>query len=216
MDFQELITVLRNADTKEEMNDRREEMAGVIPDLRPMFDYDQQNRFHQYDLWSHSLETVLGLTAGRDDDILLLAALLHDIGKPETRTVGEYGGKVNMHYFGHAKKGEELLRERIIPFLKENGVTLSDKDVEHLIYYVRHHDDNMEPDGQNLRKELENGVPLSVLENLLSLQIADISAHILLPSLARKLEICRRMQRTMKVHGGNEFRTFLSQEGTTL
>ena len=33
MDFQKLITVLRTAETKEEMNDRREEMAGVIPDL---------------------------------------------------------------------------------------------------------------------------------------------------------------------------------------
>ena len=46
-----------------------------------MFDYDQMNKAHQYDLWMHCIHTVLEIPKNIDDDMLYLSALLHDIGK---------------------------------------------------------------------------------------------------------------------------------------
>ena len=48
--------------------------SGAASGSRIMIDYDQQNWTHQYDLWQHSLHTVLGVPRGIDDDMLYLAA----------------------------------------------------------------------------------------------------------------------------------------------
>ena len=45
------------------------------------------------DLWMHSLHTVIGLPKETDDDMLFLATLIHDIGKPDCHTEGEKDGK---------------------------------------------------------------------------------------------------------------------------
>ena len=80
MSLKELIELLKTAKTAEEIDKRREEIAGLIPQAAAMFDFDQNNHYHQYDLWKHCIHTVLYLPKDIDDDMLYLAALLHDIG----------------------------------------------------------------------------------------------------------------------------------------
>ena len=53
MKLSELLNVLKTAETAEEMDMRREEIAALIPAVRTMFGYDQKNSAHQYDLWMH-------------------------------------------------------------------------------------------------------------------------------------------------------------------
>ena len=50
MKLSELLNVLKTAETAEEMDVRREEIAALIPAVRTMFGYDQKNSAHQYDL----------------------------------------------------------------------------------------------------------------------------------------------------------------------
>ena len=69
-----------------------------------------QNDYHLYDVWEHSLQTVqhidpIGLTIPAWE--LRLAALLHDVGKPTTRTVGEDG---TIHFYEHDRVGAEIAR----------------------------------------------------------------------------------------------------------
>jgi poly(A) polymerase len=69
-----------------------------------------QNDYHLYDVWGHSLQTVqhidpIGLTIPAWE--LRLAALLHDVGKPTTRTVGEDG---TIHFYEHDRVGAEIAR----------------------------------------------------------------------------------------------------------
>ncbi|GBC93835.1 CCA-adding enzyme [bacterium HR15] len=66
-----------------------------------------QNRYHQYDVWTHSLKAVEALGASADWE-LRLATLLHDVGKPATRTVDEHG---EVHFYGHARVGAEIARQ---------------------------------------------------------------------------------------------------------
>jgi poly(A) polymerase len=79
-----------------------------------------QNRYHQYDVWTHSLKAVESLPECPVDALplweLRLATLLHDVGKPATRSVDEQG---EVHFYGHAHVGadiaEKWLREMKYP-----------------------------------------------------------------------------------------------------
>ncbi|MEN3002058.1 MAG: HD domain-containing protein [Armatimonadota bacterium] len=79
-----------------------------------------QNRYHQYDVWGHSLKAVEALSQalqqqGQEAENLplapwelRLATLLHDVGKPATRTVDE---EDEVHFYGHARVGAEIARQ---------------------------------------------------------------------------------------------------------
>ncbi len=65
-----------------------------------------QNVYHVHDVWTHTLKTVEAIPP-KDGLLLRLAALLHDIGKVQTRTVDEQG---NVHFYGHQTVGAEMAR----------------------------------------------------------------------------------------------------------
>lgn len=79
------------------------------PELRPMVGCEQ-GHWHHLDVWDHSL-LVLRHVAAQGDGTLSWAALLHDIAKPETRSVDRHG---HIRFFGHeavgAKRAAELMR----------------------------------------------------------------------------------------------------------
>lgn len=76
-----------------------------LPELEAMVGVDQ-GAYHHLDVWEHSLLVVRN--AGPGDLVLTLAALLHDVGKPRTRTVDEHGAT---RFFGHETVGERMTRD---------------------------------------------------------------------------------------------------------
>lgn len=70
-----------------------------------------QNEYHLYDVWEHSLKTVAyvdptGLEMPAWE--LRLAALLHDVGKPATKTVDADGA---IHFYEHDRVGATIARD---------------------------------------------------------------------------------------------------------
>lgn len=193
MNFADLITLLKTAQTSSDINTRREEIASIIPSVRIMFDFDQQNRAHQYDLWNHCLHTVLGLPRGLEDDMLYLAALLHDMGKVDSQVSGEYKGVVNMHYYGHQEKSMKRVRDEIIPALIASGVELSAEEQRRLIYYVEYHDDRMSLKLHSLRRHLDIPVTLQEFQKLMLLQVADAKAHVQFPIIEHRINVCGQL-----------------------
>lgn len=69
-----------------------------------------QNEFHSLDVWEHVL-LAFGNLIGSDTDApltLRLALLLHDVGKPRTRSVGADG---RIHFYGHEDIGAQMTRQ---------------------------------------------------------------------------------------------------------
>lgn len=66
-----------------------------------------QNRWHVYDVWEHTRKAVSLLPADADLG-LRLATLLHDVGKPATRTVDAAG---EVHFYEHEHVGAAMARE---------------------------------------------------------------------------------------------------------
>lgn len=195
MNLNELIVLLKSANSAEDIDKRRGAIEGLIPEVSAMFGYDQQNRAHQYDLWFHSLHTVVNLPRNLEDGMLYLAALLHDIGKPDCRTEGEYEGRVSCHYYGHPRKSMEIVRDEIIPTLNQKDMTqvgktqIGEKDIRRLLYYVEYHDDFVSLKAKHLKPHLDK-VSLNEFKNLMLLEAADAKAHVPLPTVIERIRIC--------------------------
>ena len=138
-------------------------LCRVIPELGTMVGYDQKNRHHSHDLYTH---TALAVQHCPNDLVLRWAALLHDIGKPQVMTLGEDG---QAHYHGHAAVSAEMadgvLRRLKAPTaLREQAVTL-----------IAKHMTLPQPEKKYLRRHLGK-LGWETMENLLTLQEADTLA----------------------------------------
>jgi tRNA nucleotidyltransferase (CCA-adding enzyme) len=77
-------------------------LAHVMPELLEGW-HVEQNEFHAYTVYYHSLQTC---DAATPDLVVRLAALLHDIGKPRT--------KEGPHFYGHQQVGEGMARQLLV------------------------------------------------------------------------------------------------------
>ena len=97
-------------------------------ELRPMVGCEQ-GHWHHLDVWDHSL-LVLRHVAARGDEALSWAALLHDVAKPETRSVDAKG---HVRFFGHEEVGARLAADRL------RRLRLSTREIEPIARLVRNH-----------------------------------------------------------------------------
>ena len=82
-------------------------LAVVLPEFAPMVGCEQ-NRFHAFDVWGHTVATVQAIAPGEDSRLRRWTALMHDLGKPAVRHVkpnGEWG------FYKHEAAGAVLTRE---------------------------------------------------------------------------------------------------------
>ncbi len=121
MDLKELFNLLKTAENAEEIDKNRYKIEELISSVNVMFDYDQKNHAHQFDLWIHSVHTVVNLPRNMEDDMMYLAALLHDIGKPDSQCISNRLNDTDMHYYGHPQRSMEIVRDIVIPQLDEKG-----------------------------------------------------------------------------------------------
>lgn len=76
----------------------------ILPEILETYDYDQNSKYHENNLYDHIVNVV-----GYSPEVLeiRLAALLHDLGKPSTFSMGEDGVA---HYYGHEVESSEIAR----------------------------------------------------------------------------------------------------------
>ncbi len=188
-----LMEKMKTAHTVEELNDCKPSFLAIMPELEIMVDYDQQNYAHQYDLWNHCLHTVINLPRCMQDDMLYLAALLHDIGKPDCQCRGTREDDKNMHYYGHPRRSMEIVHNDVISRLEQIGIKLSEDEKKRLLYYVEFHDDRVSLRLNHMRRHLNMGVSFKEFQNLMVLQVADARAHVMIPIVEKRIEICSKL-----------------------
>lgn len=138
-------------------------LCRVVPELEPMVGYDQKNRHHIHDLYTH---TALVVHHCPSDLALRWAALLHDIGKPASMTMGEDG---QAHYHGHAALSAEMA-DAVLRRLKAPAALR-----EQVVLLIAKHMTLPEPDKKYLRRHLGK-MGQETMERLLQLQEADTLA----------------------------------------
>ncbi len=106
-------------------------LTQVIPELAPLQGFDQKNRHHIYDVYTHTAHVVAAVPA---DLTLRWAALLHDLGKPASFSLDSDG---QGHFYGHAAISAELANEilhrlKAPTALRERVVLLIEK---HMLWF---------------------------------------------------------------------------------
>ena len=90
-------------------------LAGAVPEIEPCIGCTQPGRWHYYDVWQHTAVAVELLdVAGMDDKnarILRWSVFLHDLAKPECRTIGPDGAA---HFPGHNQAGSKMARSILL------------------------------------------------------------------------------------------------------
>ena len=76
----------------------------ILPELAAGVGVDQPGGYHAYDVFEHSILTT---DSAPRNLVLRLAALLHDVSKPDTRILTDEGGAT---FYGHDKKGSRVAR----------------------------------------------------------------------------------------------------------
>jgi len=136
----------------------------IMPEFEICFQTPQNNPHHIYNVAVHTLHSIVNI---KQDRILRWVMLLHDIGKPLTRTTDDEGID---HFYGHAEKSVRLAG--II--LKR--LRFDNKSIDRIQRLIKHHDRNISPSFKSVRKAIA-AVGTDLFEELLEVKKADAKAH---------------------------------------
>jgi poly(A) polymerase/tRNA nucleotidyltransferase (CCA-adding enzyme) len=101
----------------------------IAPVLENMVGVNQNKQAHLYDVWEHSLRTLQHAADKELSLVLRLAALFHDIAKPQTKR--EVGGKTT--FYGHDVVGARIARETL------SNLNFSKEIIDKVTNFVRWH-----------------------------------------------------------------------------
>lgn len=106
----------------------RDIIAQILPPLEKMFDFQQRNPHHCYDVWEH---TVTALENAEPILPIRLTMLFHDCGKPDCFSVDERGIG---HFYHHGQRSLELTRQMLAELRCDNQLR------DQVLLQVEHHD----------------------------------------------------------------------------
>lgn len=105
----------------------------LLPQLAPMYGFDQHTPYHAFDVWEHTIRAVSSIRPVKE---LRLTMLLHDSGKPRAFTLDDRGIG---HAWGHAKISYELALDALNRLKVDNAT----RDLVSTL--VLHHGDKLTP-----------------------------------------------------------------------
>lgn len=102
-------------------------LGATVPELVDSVGCTQSD-WHAYDVWTHTLAV---LRFAKKDPLVQLAALFHDVSKPECKGIHKTTGKAT--FYNHEERGADITRE-IMTRLK-----FSNDEINTVSHLVRHH-----------------------------------------------------------------------------
>ena len=136
----------------------------VLPEWDDMVGVKQNTPHHKYDVAAH---TVHALQNVKNDKVLRLTMLFHDMGKPVMKNTDENGRD---HFKGHAIASEQIAKT-VMKRLKFDNDTI--RKVTKLVAY---HDYRMEPTGANVRRAMHE-IGVELFPYYLAVRLADTKAQ---------------------------------------
>jgi len=147
--------ILMSDDVVKSINDNLNYLLDIIPEIKPMINFEQNHPHHHLDVWNH---TLLALSLSNKDYDVRLSLLLHDIGKPFS-----YQDEEVRHFRNHAKISE-LISRNILQRLGYNNSYIA-----YICYLIEHHD--IPIDSKQIEKDYDTCL------TLYEIQRCDALAH---------------------------------------
>ncbi|MDE6111235.1 MAG: HD domain-containing protein, partial [Eubacterium sp.] len=162
--FTELTKLLVGDYAMQVLDEYRDVIGVIIPELKLTFDCVQNNPWHIYNVYGHIIHAV---DSAPKDEILRLTMLLHDIGKPFVKKTDEKGID---HFKMHAVVGMNKAKQVLKRFKVSNEIC--DK-VTTLIFY---HQSFENVDDIRVKRWLAR-IGVDYTRSLFKVRISDLLAH---------------------------------------
>lgn len=178
-------------------------IAEVIPEIQLCVGFNQNNRYHCYDVYEHMVHAVEnGITP-----IEKFALLIHDIGKPHCYTEDKKGG----HFYGHPAISEEIAKN-VVSHLK-----FDNDSKKTILELVKYHDIEIPITKKSVLKLLNRLGEERALQ-LMDVKLADILAHApgTQDALIEKWKIFNRLLGEVLVEGNCFSRKNLAVNGNDI
>lgn len=153
----------------------------IIPELHATIGFNQNNRYHVYDVWTHTLQAIKNspvFLSSFETCVVRFALLFHDIAKPHCYSEDHNGG----HFYGHGIISRDMTKT-ILDRLK-----FSNAEKEFILDLIEHHESDITPTKKSLKRWMNKIGPVK-LQLLLELKEADIKAHSSIGRSERILQI---------------------------
>lgn len=165
MTYNKLLVALLSNNVYKEIKQNESDIFSLIPELKDCKGFNQNNKWHVYDVYEHILHVVKVV----DTNIYLrLAALFHDIGKVLTYTQDSNGVG---HFYNHWNISVEIFKRY------SNNFGLSDEEIVLITNLIFYHDVNVEKMSEKEINDMINNIGISNIKLLFSLKRADLLAQ---------------------------------------
>lgn len=159
--FAELSKLLMGDNVFDVLMNYRDIIAVIIPELEPVFDVEQNVKWHIYDVWEHTCKAV---EQSPKDLSLRLTMLFHDIGKAFAKTTDENGVD---HFKGHAKISGVYAKTAL------NRFKVSNEIYNRVMFLVPNHDEHLSTECKKIKRLLSK-IGESNFRDLIDVRRADI------------------------------------------
>lgn len=179
--FSELSKLLCGKNVLNVLDEFRQVIGVIIPQLIPSFNCAQNTPWHTYTVYKHIIHSV---DFAPCDPVIRLTMLLHDIGKPSVKRTDENGRD---HFKTHADAGEKIAAEVLSKLKVSNNIY---NKVTTLIKYHQ----SVENVNDVKIKHWFNKIGEEYTLSLFDVRIADLKAH----NLGKK-EVLFEIERLMSL-----------------
>ncbi len=162
--FSELKKLVCGKNVFKILTDFSEIITQIVPELSSCVGFEQNNKYHIYDVYTHTAKSV---SASENNLLVRLALLYHDCGKPFVYSEDEKGCG---HFFGHPEKSAELAEKSLLNLKCDN------KTLERVKILVKYHDYKLEPNKKSVKKFLTK-VSFDEARLIVKVKFGDMSAH---------------------------------------
>lgn len=139
-------------------------MGVLYKDIADAIDFEQNNKYHIYDLKNHILKSIVNVQPVLE---LRLAMFFHDLGKVKCKKVGTDGMD---HFIGHASISHDIAKEILNDLETETDILTK------VLLLIKGHDESLTPTGKRVSRLL-NKYGEANLKDLIAVQRADIYAQ---------------------------------------
>lgn len=179
--FSELSKLLCGKNVLNVLDEFRQVIGVIIPQLIPSFNCAQNTPWHTYTVYEHIIHSV---DFAPCDPVIRLTMLLHDIGKPSVKCTDENGRD---HFKTHADEGEKIAAEVL------NKLKVSNNIYNKVTTLIKYHQ-SVENVNDVKIKHWFNKIGEEYTLSLFDVRIADLKAH----NLGKK-EVLFEIERLMSL-----------------
>ena len=165
MTYNKLLEILLSDDVYDLFKQNEREIFEIIPELKICKGFEQNSKWHIYDVYEHILHVVSNVG---NNIYLRLSALFHDIGKPSTYTEDINGVG---HFYNHWNESIKIFKKY------QENFGLSNEEIILITNLIFYHDINIDKINNEEAENMITKIGMSNIKMLFLLKRADLLAQ---------------------------------------